>query len=226
MVLAGTYADMLRIEAASVEVQHLHAVGTIPGVAILAAAGRCGTGTGRIRSRRDGTRLQFKAPGSSTYGRVVHVAANGNYLLMDGDDADKWVRVAVYASHLLASPAEAAVFLKDVYENAVSHDDVTAGEASAGDITTYTLSMSNVSNVHLSQVKVWLTQYSGDAAVALEISDDGASWVAPTTEGTALVMADIAPSGTVTLHIRRTVTAASDSDADVLGRIHYSFSGI
>ena len=218
---AYRHADALRLEVSTVEVQHLAAVGTVSGVALLLAAARNGEGTGRLRIESSGVQLSWQAPGSATFGDKVNCAADGAYLLEDGEDSDKWIRVHVYADHLPEDTEEAKVYLRQVYSGGASDDDVTAAEASAGDVATYTITMENVSAVGLSALKVWLHADTDD----IDISDDGAAWVSPTTEGTALDFPDLAAGATDVLHLRRTIGAASASDAGVIDKLHFSFLG-
>lgn len=108
MAEAGTRSDALRVFVDGVEVEGPHLVGTIPGVTPLAAAGIGVPGTGRLRSIGDGTLLQWRAPGSDTWGAAVQVESDAEYLLEDGVSADRWLRVYVSAA-FLGPPAEAEV---------------------------------------------------------------------------------------------------------------------
>ena len=154
MPLAATRADALRLELDSVEIRHLVAVGTVPGVVILAVAGRNGPGTARIRN--DASALSWQAPGSSEFGTPVVCGADGTYLLEDGGDWNKWARIQVYADYLASGLTEAQVYLADVYENGVSHDDVTASQAAAGDVEAYEITLTNDSPLPLEDVRVWV----------------------------------------------------------------------
>jgi len=222
MPAIATGPDALRVEVAAVEVDHLHLIGTLPGLVPQAVAARCGTGTGYLRGTgASGRAVAWKAPGSATWGPSETIAADGTVVLVDGDDTDKWIRISAHLSYLVR-PGEAVVRLDDRYANGPPLDDVTAAEASAGDVTTYTLALTNDSTVTLTQVAAWL-----DASVSgLEVSADGATWSAPTTEATALALADIAAAGSTTLHLRRTITAGASADAGVLTLIHLAFSGL
>ena len=221
VAIVGTQSDALKLKVDSTEIVHLKAVGTAPGVRVTLAAARNGTGLGMLQcAGSDGTLLSWKAPGSSTYGPATPATTDGDYRLQDGEDGEKWVRVNVDASWLQEGN-ESAVALYDIYNNDIGSDDVTAGEATAGDVETYTITLENVGNFKMTDVRVWL-----DATTSgLKISDNGADWVDPTTAATALVMADLAPTETDTLHFQRTIAASASADAEVLNLIHARFDG-
>jgi hypothetical protein len=211
--------DALEFTIDDVEIGQLVAVGTIPGVFVTYAAGANGKGTGYLASSGDGTRLAWKAPGSSCFGPDVQVGTDGSYLLEDELDRGKYVRVWVVTAFLQETPTQAEVYLDDIYNNGIGHDDVTAAEASAGDVVTYTLTMENKSAKVLWTPRFWLHSDTDN----LEIGDDGVAWVSPTTESTALELPDLAAGGTDILHVRRTIAASSDCDPRVSNRIEYSF---
>ena len=224
MLSPTQHADALRCEVSSVETIHLVAVGTIKGAKVTGVAGRNGPGTATLRSTKEtiGWRLAYKAPGSSAWGNPQRIEADGTVLLEDGEDTSKWVRVQVWVDYLDLGRREGSVKLREVYNNDVGSDDVTAAEATAGDVETYTVTLANDGTLTISQIKIWLDP----STVNLEISDDGASWVSPTTEATALELPDLASGSTDTLHIRRTIAAGEASDPAVLSRIHLAFSGL
>ncbi|HUU97011.1 MAG TPA: hypothetical protein VM487_14825, partial [Phycisphaerae bacterium] len=73
----------------------------------------------------------------------------------------------------------------------------------------------------VSKIRVWL-----DPAVSgLEISHDDVTYVSPTTEANALELGDLAPSGTATLYLRRTIAAEAEADPKVLNHLRHSFYG-
>jgi len=217
-------ADSLRVEVSATESLSMKTVGTLYGVAVLAVGGRNGTGDGKIRSTQDGTYLSWKAPGSATWGAPVHAGADGTYLLLDGDDIDKYVRVQAYTDYLNPNPAESLVHIKDRYANGIGHDDVTAGEATAGDTTDYSVTIANDNYVGLSHVNFWLTPLS--VANGLWISDDNATWVQPVYEADALSLGNIAGNADTTLYIRRVIAAGAASNIYVLNELVYTFEGI
>ena len=212
------HADVLRIELAGVEVQHLATVGAVPGTAILLAAARNGPGEGRLRTNASGTAVQWRAPGSIVWGTAVSVPADGEYLLCDGEDRDKFVRIAAWPAHLQAGQ-EAEVQLRDVYSNAIAHDDVAAEEAATGDLTVYSLTLRNAGDSALRHLLCWLDA----ATTVLEISADGAAWVCPTAVGNALELGDLAAGAATTLYLRRTIATGAASDAAVLTHLHFRF---
>ena len=220
MPAVATKADALRIESGSTEVRHLTAIGSIAGVVVQAVAARCGEGIAKIRSTAAGV-ISFRAPGSETWGPDVAADAEGAYLLVDGEDRDKWLRVYVYPDYLLA-PREARIFLHDRFNNAVASDDVSAAEAAAGDVEAYELDLANDGNVILSQVRAWIDE----DVDGIEISPNGSDWSAPTSEAAGLELADVPPGESVALHVRRTITAGAEADPEVLNFLHLSFSGL
>lgn len=221
MPTAHTAADSLTIEAAAVEIRHLAAVGTVAGVAPQLAAARNGPGAGRVRTDVQ-SRLQYKAPGSDAWGQAEPVATAGQEILLtDGDDRDKWLRVAAWPAHLTPGE-EARVLLGDRYENGATAGDVTDSEAAAGDVATYEITLTNASGHTAERIRAWL-----DAATAdVEISADGVAWVSPTTEGTGLELASLAPGAAATLYARRTIAAAATADTGVLNLLHFAFDGL
>lgn len=221
-MVATLTSAALELSISSIELEHLDVLGTVPGVIPLLAAARNAPGMARLRTTGDGTDLQFKAPGSATWGPVVTVTANGEYLAHDGDDFDKWLRVYAYLPYLPDGHAESRVMLNQRYGVGIADDDVTASEASAGDVATYQITMTNNWTRTLTDLCAWIDP----AVVDLEISDDGSTWVSPTTRFAALEFPDLAASATDILHLRRTITAGAASTPAVLNQLHLSFCGL
>jgi hypothetical protein len=221
MPAVGTRADSLRLKVDSTEIEQLARIGTIPGVVVERAAARNGPGYGRLRSTILGRHLRWQAPGSTSFGQPIDVSLGGDFLVEDGDDPNKFLRLTVTLCHLFG-PTESRVLLGDLYENEVGHDDVLADEAAAGDVTIYSITLENANNVVLSHLKAWL-----DAATEnLEISDDQISWVAPTSEAAALKLPDLGAGASDVLYLRRTIGAGTDCDPDVLTHLHFSFCAL
>jgi hypothetical protein len=191
-------------------------------MAVLAVAGRNGPGVGMLRTTGDGTLAAWRAPGSSTFGVSVNVSVDGTYLLEDGTDSDKWVRVQVAAAFLAASPMQGRVYLRTRYNNGLAASDVAADDAQSGDVDNYLLQLDNVSRGALRDLRFWLEP----GTTNLELSDDFSTWVAPTTEETALVFPILLIAATTYLYVRRTTPAASECDPGVLNRLHARFDGL
>ncbi len=219
---SGTRGDGLRIELSAVESPSFHVIGSLPGVAVLAAAGANGPGTGDLESEDGGTKLKWKAPDSGTHGTSVDVSTDGSYILEDGEDERKWVRVQVVNSFMLNVPMSTFIYLSEVYENAVSSDDVTAAEATAGDTKDYTVDIKAESPMDLLDVKVWLE--SPDDGIF--ISDDGVVYVQPKSEGAdALSFARIASGATQSLFLRRITSAGASASTGILNRVRFAWDG-
>jgi hypothetical protein len=217
-VEAGTRHDGLRLTLEGAELKHLAAGGTIPGVLVLAAAGACGPGTGRIR--HVGRTLAWQAPGSSSYGQAVAVNADGDYLLEDGQSPEKWLRVRVWTAYLIDG-AEGLVVLSEIF-GGISGPDIGAAEATAGNVLAYQVGIENVGVVDALEVKIWR-----DEACGLELSLDGLVWVSPDEEDHAdvLMIERLAAGQTTTLHLRRTIAPGSVSETSVLDLVKMSWMG-
>jgi len=219
MGLATRGNDALKIKVSSTETVHLAALGTVPGVVPLLAAAANGPGTAAIRSTS--TSLSYRAPGSNTFGLPVDDTTDGTFVLHDGEDRSKWLRVQIYADHILPTRIQSDVFLIDTFNNDVSSDDVSSAEATAGDIETHSVTLENVSGDTLTQITFWLDSLTKN----IEISDDNVTFVAPTTKATGLQFAGLTPGATATLYIKRTITAGAESDPNILTHIHSFFCG-
>jgi hypothetical protein len=223
---AGRRGDSLRLELSSVEIHSLVAVGTLPGVVVLAAAGRNGPGVGMLRASGNGTYLSWRAPGSDRFGSTVICTTDGSsYLLEDGKHLDKWLRVKVHSDYLNPGSADARVYLADVYNNGVGHDDLSAGEATAGNVEDYTITMANDNPMDVLNVRAWL---EAETSWKVEISDDDIAYISPTAEHhvDTLARARIAAGATATLYLRRTIIAGAGSDPGVLNHLQFAFDSI
>jgi hypothetical protein len=217
--------DALRIETTYEALSHI-AAGTLPGVAILAVAGRNGSGTGLLRASGDGTYLSWRAPRSDRFGSTVVCDADGDYMLEDGNFPDKFIRVNVSVDYLVPGAGDAKIYIKDIYDNGFAAADITAAQASAGNVQVYTIGLHNDSPMDILNVKVWLG--SVGLVGIIELSTDAANYYAPTFEDHADIIefARIAAAGDETLYIRRTITAGAESDPAFLNHLEFSFEGI
>lgn len=218
MPAAATRADSLRFELSAVEVAQVDAVGSIPGLHILHVAAKNGTGIGRLRTSLDGKSASWRAPGGKSIRTPLDVSLDGSYILEDGDDPDKFVRIQITAAELSGVPIDAEVVLRDLYNNAIASDDVTAAEASAGDQETYAFDLKNDSTDDATDLLVWL-----DAAVSdIEIKD-GFFWKSPTDEASGVGLGSILSGNSIVVDLRRTIGAGATADPAVLTHLHFSF---
>jgi len=212
-------AASLHFESSSVEFKSLAAAGTLPGAIPLFAAAKNGPGAGLLVSSGDGKTLAFRAPGSATIGAAVDCSAGGTFILYDGDDPDKFLRIEVFPDDLLSSAIEKTVYLEDVYSSVAGGPDLSAPQADAGNVVSYSFQLKNYGSTTLTAIKTWIDAATPD----LEISANGSSYSSPTSEGTALSLADLTAGNSLTLYLRRTIAADSPSAAEVLNLLHFSF---
>lgn len=221
--LAGTHADGLRIQVSSVDVVHLALVGTIRGVTPLAAAGKNGPGTGQIQSvvaAGAPVGFQWAAPGG-VFGPMTYAPATGDYVVEDGADAGKWIRVHVDLTWLPGAAEVGDVYLKDRY-NELGPDDVSATNAAAGIVETVTLTILNASPDRVRNVVAWL----GASAAGLAISPDNVTFTSPTTEGAGISLGTIAKGASAPLYLRRTITAGASPSPSILNQLELSWNGL
>lgn len=209
-------SDALRIEVDSVEVRHLTAVGAPPGVVPLLAVARNGPGTGVLLCGED--TISWRAPGSETFGEEVDCSADGQYVVCDGEDADKWIRVGVYADYFV-SGSQADVRLAEVYNNAVAGDDVDAAEAAVGNVATFSISLVNASAGEIAGLAAWV---DSETDASIEISADGVNWLRPESEEAALALLPIPAEDSIEFHLRRTITAGAASSTRLPVRLHFT----
>jgi len=205
---------------AGVESPSLRVVGTLPGLAPLLASGACGPGVARLRTAGDGA-VAFRAPGSAAWGSAQPIAADGTYVLEDGQNRDASLRVAAHVDYLPAAAAEALVYLRDRFGNHVGHDDVSAAEAAAGHDESWAVTLVNAGHVVLHDLVAWV-----EAGQGVAISDDDAAWVTPTDEAHGLALADLVVDATDTLYVQRTTAAGAVAVPELLTLLHVAFTGL
>lgn len=223
-----TRGDGLHLQLAGGDAGFMRVVGTLVGVVVLAVGSRNGPGTGRLIAA-PGQMLAWQAPGSTTPGQAQACTNDGVYLLEDGSDPSKYVRVQVYASYLPAS-GEAMIAMQDAYNGLA---DVTAVQAAAGltDITTFALkNVSNTTNgapMLATLVKMWLDQTAGYNP-NLSISSDNVNFFTPTGPGdpNALAWASIAAGASVPVYLKRTIGAAAPANPIARNALQFQWTGI
>ena len=73
------------------------------------------SGAGSLQIAAGGKSISWRAPGSATFGPKVDVSAGGDFVLIDGDDCDRWISVHIYAAFLPASDHTRTVHLQEHY---------------------------------------------------------------------------------------------------------------
>jgi hypothetical protein len=225
------YADTIRLaDSTATEVRHLAVRGTLPGVVPLLAAARNGPGTASLRYTSAGA-AQYRAPGSATWGPAVTVPlaaviTDDTYILRDGDDPDCWLRVQVYADYLPSAATTVDVELADVVNNTIGQANCSAADATAGEVISWEITCTAQAAIagtdhSATALTFWLTQ---PASGTIEISDDNATWVSPTTEGAGLVLGTVAAGASTTLYCRRTIAPGSIAAPTLLSQLHASFT--
>lgn len=212
-------ADLLTIADVSiVEVKHLAAIGTLPGVRVLLAAGGNGPGTGYLHY--DPTLgLAWRAPGASLPGPWRDISAGNGTYVVEGADRAAFLRVQVYETYLPPEADATPVYLGDLFQNAAGDVDVSPAAAAAGDVRTRYFRLQNNADRHIHQVKAWL-----DAGVEhIEISPDNVTYTAPTTEAAALSLGDVAPGAELLLYFKRTIPAGHGEEPALLNLFHFTF---
>ena len=219
MPAARTGADALKV-GVSPEILYMHAVGTVPGVAIAAAAYRNGPGTGTMRyDPAEG--LSWKAVGEEKFGGAVLVGADGDYLLEGDDDRGKFIRVTVATAYLPEKPAEALVHLADRY--GMDTDiaiDKSAAQAAGGTDTTFGVQLTNMGRAGMSNLKVWI---DSEASVYFELSDGVGGWFRPTTEETARALGFLAVGNQTSFNCRTNLIVATPASARELNWLHFAW---
>ena len=192
------------------------AVGTLPGLIITNARHRNGEGKGFLRFKSDGTLASWKAPGSLQYGAWVNVSALGEYLLEDGEDPNKSVRVeTVSAAHLPASAQEVPVYLESTHGgDRPFFGDVLDGQA--GEVVVVTRQLFNHGRSVMSNLVVWIDP----ASSYLEI-DVGGGYSSPTTEETALLIGTLLPLNSTLFDVRRTIPALTGPEPELVMELHF-----
>lgn len=215
----STRGEGLRLQLSGVDVVSMRVAGALDGTIVLAAAARNAPGAGTLSATAAG--LTWQAPGSATPGPAVPIVSDGGYLLEDGEDASKWIRLQVYTAYLPASGA-ATIELGDRY-NELGPADVIASDALAGLVTTTEYTLLNVSGNTITAVVLWIDP----SASGLQVSSDGTNFFTPTTptDTHSLKWATIAAGASVNVWVKRTIGAASASNPGILNVLQWAWNG-
>jgi hypothetical protein len=211
-------SDQIQLQSSGTPLVSLRALGTLNGVEITAVAALNGPGQGLL-SIDAASNLSWTPPGGAV-GTPVDVSAGGNFIIYDST-GNAWIGITVAAAYLALASA-ATVTLEDLYDGPIVSDDVTAVEASAGDVATWSIAVKNTSGVSATGLVAWLdpATYSG-----IDISLDGVTWSAPTSEGAGLSIGTLAASASATIYFQRTVPSSSASLASGLVLLNVGWTG-
>jgi len=213
--------DSLIFQISAAEVKPLAAVGTVSGVAISFVSGSVGPGSALLAYTNNLTALRFRAPGSASFGEYVEVSGGGDYIVADGENRSKYIRVTVTPAKLPESDSQSLVFIQEMNDNSAGGTPATAAQAAAGQVLDYFIDIYNQSNFPAQAIVAWIDPLAGSE---FQISNDNATWVSPKTEAVGISIANIAPAGTGVLYIRRTIAAGAAADPDLLSVFRCSYT--
>jgi len=224
-MIPATRNDGLRLQLSGADVTSLSALGTLPGVVVLAAAAANGPGLGTLIASAAGLAWQPPSPPALPMpGASQACPGDGTYLL-EGADPAQWIRVQVYSAYLPAS-GSAQVALADLY-GGVGIDDVSAANASAGLTETTQFSLTNVTPSLITGVTLWIDPV-GSGAGTLSVSSDGTNFFQPHYQGdpNVLTWSSIASLASVSVWVRRTIGAAAVSNPRLLNLLRWAWNGV
>lgn len=100
-MLPYTGPDALYLDDSGTEDITLIGLSGLEGVRLIKSSGTSGSGIGYLRTTEAGTKLQYKAPGSDTFGPAEDISYDRTCTVTDGEDGDKWVRVEIFTNFVL-----------------------------------------------------------------------------------------------------------------------------
>lgn len=206
----------------------------LAGIRIRFVSGENGIGDGVLKAT-GASAITWTPPGG-TAGTAVTIA-NGETLLVEGADTDKYVRIGRTSATDLTG--EEVVHCLDQFNGAVGFDNVTSAEASAGDVEYRAIFLENVGSTTMDNVTVWL-ESAATLAIAKEapnpaaggpiqtIADEdtapgGVAWVTGTSQGTGVVIGTLLAGRSYGLWIRRTIVGSAVASIKETNELHYSF---
>lgn len=186
--------------------QSMHALCNMPGVVIEDASCNNGRGTGRMKYTTAGNGqglLSYKAPGSnnfSAFQAVTHLLDGQSWVLNDGSDPNKWLRVRIDVSELPAQSREERISFELRHGSVV--DTLLGTDATVPDSDSGTVWLQNISGLYIFNVRSWLQPFS---LYAIRKSAPDA-FVTVTTEATSIQIADqVAPAAVFSMQWTRTI---------------------
>lgn len=125
----------------------------IPSIAINYVSGANGRGTGVLIAPTANT-LQYKAPGSSTYGTAVTIANGETKTIIDGTTASAYIRVTRTSS--VAMSGTCTLYFRKIYNNVLGHDDLVNAESTGGHTSYRAGFLCNKNTSDCTSVTVWV----------------------------------------------------------------------
>jgi len=143
------------------------------------------------------------------------LTGDGEYLLEDGEDIGRFLRIEAVQSFLKPQAMASRVYLKEVYLNGFAQQDVTA-HPTTFQFVVYSVTMKNYSPHTLKKLLIWVDP---DSDVSISSTALG-PWSNPKTEAAGTSFPDLVSGGTDLLYLRVGVSAASNAYAKILNHIH------
>ena len=208
--------------------------GTIHGISIIYAAGLNGTGLGTL-SVDTADSLTWTPPGG-TEGASVTIT-NGQTKVLYGGSPDVDAYVIIKRTDSIDLGGAETVQLVDERNNATGGSNFSIAETAAGE-EKYRGYILYIPSTASADIRVWIDpDENQNIRIAKEATVSGAiqtianettqpggrAWVAPTTEGGALVIGNLGIGGSYGLWIEQYVGIGESFDPKVLSKIHISF---
>lgn len=218
---ASLHGDSLHLQLAGVSVVSLAAPNVnLAGVVIQEAAGRNTPGQGTL-TLNNGS-MSWQADNSTTNGTAASVGAGGVFVLEDGADISRWIRVQTLATYL-PTAAQATVATADSY-NPVGLGDVVAAMAATGGTLTTEFTIKNVGTASLTGGLLWIDT-TGSGATVLTVSTDGTNFYAPSSATDSHAMTfSLAASSSANLWLKRIIAASTPASPAQLNILQASWT--
>lgn len=207
---------------------HMDAAGTLAGVRIVRASMSNGPGQARLRAAGlDGKYLQWRAPGSATWGLPVDCGSDGEQMLEDGEDRNRYAVIDITAARL--EPGETVVQLADPYNHALQPLDVTALQASAGgDVGAHLVNITNFGTAPIVDPRLWIASTPG----TMWVRAPGGTYVQPTSEQHADVIVwavppaikTVAAGGFIQVQIKQVIPMGMGADPGIMRHLRIGFT--
>lgn len=180
-------------------------------------------GTGSIKVSSDGSKLQYRAPASTKYGRPTDISAgDGSYTIEDGENIGAYLVVKVLASFIVPGQSGAVYLQRKKGGQIATTNDIESADAGNGTPQSDKFRLANWGPSHAHNVRVWVDPASH---ADFEVSYDDVTYVRPTAEyhADALVFDTIESQDSAVFYVQYGNNDAGPSGG-VLSRIRWSWS--